>query len=98
MSPCSTEGHCYRFAKDLKVPLGSDSTRSEVLTACYLEDGRIVAQGVITIKTLVRISAILAKSLCVFRWRLPSAVNQSLKTMPVQTASNQKRNSHLRLH
>eukprot|EP00210_Caulerpa_lentillifera_P006065 g5795.t1 len=51
MSPCSKSGRCIGFYKDLKIQL-KDSSQT-VLTASYLEDGRAVAQGEISVKHLV---------------------------------------------
>lgn len=52
MSPCSKSGRCVGFYKDLRILLKNACL--SVLTASYLEDGRVMAQGEISVKHLVR--------------------------------------------
>lgn len=52
MSPCSKSGRCVGFYKDLRILLKNACL--SVLTASYLEDGRVLAKGEISVKHLVR--------------------------------------------
>ena len=63
MSPCSAEGHCYDFPKSLQIPLDPEFKGPREVIASYLEDGRIVAQGQVSLNSLVILSEMLCKEL-----------------------------------